>query len=116
MCADDGIEMSKGERMLSYALLSLITSKRVAWAPIGEGQEYVVDAALEESSEAEPEEDGENKDGLVSPTTTERGKRQKGVVNEDGAWCWREGCEGMAGQCSAQMYRALTLSAQNVWT
>lgn len=59
------IEMSKAQRLLSYSLLSLITSKPLASAPttgISEEDE-------EESSKA------------------------KGHINEDGAWCWREGCE-----------------------
>ncbi|KAG7448492.1 uncharacterized protein BT62DRAFT_992550 [Guyanagaster necrorhizus] len=58
------IEMSKAERLLSYSLLSLITSKPLASAPttgtIEEDNHYNV--------------------------------KDAGLMNEDGAWCWREGC------------------------
>ena len=61
-------EMSKAERLLSYSLLALITSKPLATAPT---------AALEEEDE-------------ISPMTD----KGKGTMNADGAWCWREGCTG----------------------
>ncbi|KAJ7073521.1 hypothetical protein B0H15DRAFT_868740 [Mycena belliarum] len=59
------IEMSKAERLLSYSLLSLITSKPLASAPV---------------TGASEEEEDYNAKG-------------KGLLNEDGAWCWREGCQ-----------------------
>jgi hypothetical protein len=59
-------EMSKAERLLSYSLLSLITSKPLASA----------------SMNGISEEDGEYN------------VKGKGLLNEDGAWCWREGCGG----------------------
>ncbi|KAJ7266894.1 hypothetical protein B0H12DRAFT_1320894 [Mycena haematopus] len=59
------VEMSKAERLLSYSLLSLITSKPLASAPV--------------TGASEEEEDYNAKD--------------KGLLNEDGAWCWREGCQ-----------------------
>jgi sorting nexin-9/18/33 len=67
--------MSKAERMLSYSLLSLITGKALASAPM---------TGLSED------------DALSSP-------KGKGIVNSAGAWCWREGCAGTAGysKCSS---------------
>ena len=62
------VEMSKAERLLSYSLLSMITAKPLAQAPT---------TGL---SEEEEEEEGQN-------------AATHGHVNEDGAWCWREGCE-----------------------
>lgn len=65
-------EMSKAERLLSYSLLSLITSKPIT------------------SSHAP---------GTTSDEKTENGKddeRHKGLMNKDGAWCWREGCTGQS--------------------
>ncbi|KAJ7185508.1 hypothetical protein C8R46DRAFT_982143 [Mycena filopes] len=59
------VEMSKAERLLSYSLLSLITSKPLASAPV---------------TGASEEEEHYNAKG-------------KGLLNEDGAWCWREGCQ-----------------------
>ncbi|KAJ7064910.1 hypothetical protein C8F01DRAFT_1128718 [Mycena amicta] len=61
---DARIEMSKAERLLSYSLLSLITSQPLASAP-------VTGASVEEE---------------------EYNAKGKGLLNEDGAWCWREGC------------------------
>ncbi|RPD54958.1 PX-domain-containing protein [Lentinus tigrinus ALCF2SS1-6] len=61
------VEMSKAERLLSYSILSTITAKPLAQAPT---------TGLSE----EEEEEGQN-------TATH------GHVNQDGAWCWREGCD-----------------------
>ncbi|KAG5636826.1 hypothetical protein H0H81_006680 [Sphagnurus paluster] len=58
------IEMSKAERLLSYSLLSLITTKPLASAPmtgVSEDDNYDI--------------------------------KSRGLINEDGAWCWREGCQ-----------------------
>ncbi|CCM00641.1 uncharacterized protein FIBRA_02678 [Fibroporia radiculosa] len=60
------IEMSKAERLLSYSFLSLITSKPLASTSNG--------GSIEEEEEDE--------------------SRTKGLLNGDGAWCWRENCEG----------------------
>ena len=60
------IEMSKSQRLLAYSLLSLITSKPLASAP----------------TTGINEEDEEDSSGM------------RGHMNEDGAWCWREGCDG----------------------
>lgn len=57
--------MSKAERLLSYSLLSLVTSKPLASAPT---------TGIEEEDE-------------------DSGKT-KGLMNQDGAWCWRDECEG----------------------
>lgn len=61
-----GAEMSKAERLLSYSLLSLITSKRLHSAQANE-------VAEDEDEDA----------------------KSKGLVNEDGAWCWRDSCDGL---------------------
>ena len=58
-------EMSKAERLLSYSLLSLITSKPLAAAP----------------TTGISDEDGSYSD------------KAKGLMNSDGAWCWRERCD-----------------------
>lgn len=58
------IEMSKSERLLSYSLLSLITSKPLASAP--------TTGTVEEDNHYNA--------------------KDAGLMNEDGAWCWREGC------------------------
>jgi sorting nexin-9/18/33 len=61
-------EMSKAERLLSYSLLSLITSKPLASASTtGISDEY--------------EEQNIN-------------DKFKGTMNAEGAWCWKEGCKG----------------------
>ena len=66
------IEMSRAERSLSYSLLALITSKPLASA-----------------SATTPEEEGAEEEDILP--LTDKGK---GVMNADGAWCWREGCTG----------------------
>jgi sorting nexin-9/18/33 len=63
--------MSRAERLLSYSLLSLITSKPLATAST---------TTVEEEEEEEE-----------IPPWADRGK---GTMNSDGAWCWREGCTG----------------------
>lgn len=75
--------MSKAERLLSYSLLSLITTKPIATLPNAgvtsqEGDTY---SQLELEEDANSEED-------------KPAKKANGCVNEQGAWCWREGCEG----------------------
>jgi hypothetical protein len=57
--------MSKAERLLSYSLLSLISSKPLASA----------------STVGINEDDGSYD------------VKEKGLLNDEGAWCWREGCE-----------------------
>ncbi|PPQ86618.1 hypothetical protein CVT25_006802 [Psilocybe cyanescens] len=66
------IEMSKAERLLSYSLLSLITSKPMA-------------------SSSAPGTTREEEDAS-GHSTEKNGDKKKGLVNSDGAWCWREGC------------------------
>ncbi|KAF8068907.1 hypothetical protein FPV67DRAFT_1490194 [Lyophyllum atratum] len=62
---DARVEMSKAERLLAYSLLSLITSKPLASAPMT--------GVTEE-------------DNLYDV-------KSKGLLNDEGAWCWREGCQ-----------------------
>jgi sorting nexin-9/18/33 len=57
--------MSKAERELAYSLLSLVTAH-----------------PLHSVSESEDE-----------PDATHR-PHEPGLVNEDGAWCWRDHCDG----------------------
>ncbi|EMD35638.1 hypothetical protein CERSUDRAFT_157518 [Gelatoporia subvermispora B] len=77
------IEMSHAERLLSYSLLSLITSKPLAAAP----------------APGISEEDEEDAD------------KKRGHMNEDGAWCWREGCE----QC-LKLTKALQKTSETLQT
>jgi sorting nexin-9/18/33 len=76
--------MSKAERLLSYSLLSLITTKPIATLP----NAGVTIREEESHSMFDLEELGDG-DEIKPP------KRANGYVNEQGAWCWREGCEGM---------------------
>ncbi|KAG1823068.1 hypothetical protein EV424DRAFT_788466 [Suillus variegatus] len=57
--------MSKAERLLSYSLLSSITSTPLSSTPLG----------IDEDPGDTPQ-------------------QRNGLLNEEGAWCWREGCQG----------------------
>ncbi|KAG6903388.1 hypothetical protein C0995_013141 [Termitomyces sp. Mi166 len=59
------VEMSKAEHLLSCSLLSLITSKPLASSLTG-----------------------------VNEEDDEHDAKSKGLMNNDGAWCWRENCQG----------------------
>ncbi|KAF5379083.1 hypothetical protein D9615_005912 [Tricholomella constricta] len=59
------VEMSKAERLLAYSLLSLITSKPLASAPMT----------------------GVNEEDDLYDV------KSKGLLNDEGAWCWREECQ-----------------------
>lgn len=72
------VEMSKAERLLSYSLLSLISAKPIATLPSA-GVNTREEDLYFQSDEEEDE--------------SEEPKKAKGYVNEQGAWCWREGCE-----------------------
>jgi sorting nexin-9/18/33 len=65
--------MSKAEKSLAFALLGLLTSKPLASAPL--------------TGITEEEEDTEE-------PTSSTPVVQKGLMNEEGAWCWRDNCEG----------------------
>ena len=73
--------MSKAERLLSYSLLSLISAKPIATLP--------------SAGVTTREEDLYFQSGQEELGESEEPKKAKGYVNEQGAWCWREGCEGM---------------------
>lgn len=75
------VEISKAERLLSYSLLSLITTKPIATLPSA-GVTIREEDLFFQSDQEESDED-------------EEPKKAKGYVNEQGAWCWREGCEGV---------------------
>ena len=64
--------MSRAERLLSYSLLSLITSKPLSSAPM--------------TGVTEDEEDT-SKDKV------------KGLLNNENAWCWQEDCKGKTMRC-----------------
>lgn len=66
------LEMARAERGLGYAILGMIT------APFTGRRNGI--SIIEEEEE-------ENEEG-------EERERCKGVVNNDGAWCWREDCKG----------------------
>jgi sorting nexin-9/18/33 len=76
--------MSKAERLLSYSLLSLITTKPIATLP-NAGVTIREEDSYPSVDLGEVGDDEENKPS----------KKAKGYVNEQGAWCWREGCDGM---------------------
>ena len=73
--------MSRAERLLSYSLLALITSRPLATAT----------TTIEEEDEI--------------PSLTDKGK---GAMNSDGAWCWREGCTGEFEQQPDRVFQQLT--------
>ncbi|KAF9445810.1 PX-domain-containing protein [Macrolepiota fuliginosa MF-IS2] len=75
---DARLEMAKAERGLGYALLGMITSPFVNGSGAG---------GLGRVDEEEEEEHHEEGDGQRESTGC------KGVVNNDGAWCWREECQ-----------------------
>lgn len=83
---DCATEMSRAERLLSYSLLALITSKPLASTST---------TTLEEEAEIPPLMD-----------------KGKGTMNADGAWCWREGCIGefkrRRGDIARQMTKKLS--------
>ena len=68
-------EMSKAERLLSYSLLSLITAKPLASSS----------STNPTPSRINPEDSDDDEGGTDA---------RRGHVNADGAWCWRENCEG----------------------
>jgi len=72
--------MLKAERLLSYSLLSLISAKPIASLPSAGVTTREEDLYFQSDRE-----------GLGE---SEEPKKAKGYVNEQGAWCWREGCEG----------------------
>ena len=75
--------MSKAERLLSYTLLSLITTKPIATFP----NAGVMTREEDTYSQSDLEESDANDEDKPA-------KKANGYVNEQGAWCWREGCEG----------------------
>lgn len=75
--------MSKAERLLSYSLLSLITAKPSSSAPaLG---------AVEEEENASPQ--------------------LQGLLNNDGAWCWRDDCQDCLKLTKAVQKTAETLQS-----
>lgn len=72
-CLNIVSDMSSAERLLSYNLLSLITSTPLAGAAMS-------------NTDENDDEDSE------SPSS--RKSKLKGLTNHDGAWCWKEECDG----------------------
>jgi sorting nexin-9/18/33 len=70
--------MSKAERVLSYSLLALITGKSLA-------------STQDDDDDDEHEHEDEDDDPVEA--AKRRLRKGKGVINEEGAWCWRDGCE-----------------------
>lgn len=74
--------MSKAERLLSYTLLSLITAKPSSAPALG---------AVEEEIDASPQ--------------------LHGLLNNDGAWCWRDDCQDCLQLTKAVQKTAETLQS-----
>ncbi|KAF5357010.1 hypothetical protein D9756_006532 [Leucocoprinus leucothites] len=75
------VEMAKMERSLGYAILGMITPPR---------QE------LDGVDGEDDGEEGEREGGESSGRSKGKGKqvkRNRGIVNSSGAWCWREDCK-----------------------
>lgn len=66
------IGMAKAERLLSYSLLALIAPKRLHTSGL-------------------PPDDGDQEDDSHQGATIHQ---IKGISNNEGAWCWRDGCSG----------------------
>ncbi|KAJ4476149.1 hypothetical protein C8R41DRAFT_774091 [Lentinula lateritia] len=79
------LEMSKAERLLSYSLISLITSK-----PLAATSQSPHIPGIAEEDEDEDSDSSSPPDSLNTKTHVKY--KGKGLINEDGAWCWREGC------------------------
>ncbi|KAF9072231.1 hypothetical protein BDP27DRAFT_1320612 [Rhodocollybia butyracea] len=82
------IEMSKAERLLSYSLISLITSKPLA----SSGQSPHIRGIMEEDEDEEEVSPTASGSGLSNGQKSKLRYKGKGCMNADGAWCWREGC------------------------
>lgn len=78
--------MSNAERLLSYSLLSLITSTPLSSAI----------SIPEEEEEEEEEEDNLGSRDSRSSKKRKSCRQKKGLLDADGAWCWRDDCAGMA--------------------
>jgi sorting nexin-9/18/33 len=87
--------MSKAERLLSYSLLSLITTKPIATLP----NAGVTTREEDMYSQSDVEDSADEEDKPA--------KKVNGYVNEQGAWCWREGCEGT----SLKLYVSMRFTA-----
>lgn len=74
--------MSNAERLLSYSLLSLITSTPLS------------------SATSIPEEEEEGEEDNFGPLDSRSSKKRescrqkKGLLDAEGAWCWRDDCAG----------------------
>ncbi|EJC97781.1 uncharacterized protein FOMMEDRAFT_149578 [Fomitiporia mediterranea MF3/22] len=93
------LEMSNAERQLSYALLSLITSKPLT------GSLSLSDSDDSDSSASPSDNEIEANSTAHSPINTinatngrhrrhhkQQKRNKRGLQNAEGAWCWREDC------------------------
>ena len=72
------VEMSRAERLLSFQLLGLIASNS------------------RKSGGEDSDEDSNDEISASYGTGLHNGHANRsGLVNEDGAWCWKEDCSGM---------------------
>ncbi|VDC02799.1 unnamed protein product [Peniophora sp. CBMAI 1063] len=69
-------EMSKAERLLSYSLFSLVTGKQLA---------------MTHAEDVESDEEEEPDDPIEA--AKRRARKGKSVVNQAGAWCWKDNCQ-----------------------
>ncbi|KAI5123253.1 hypothetical protein M0805_001342 [Coniferiporia weirii] len=89
------VEMASAERLLSHSILSLITSTPLASrsSPDSPSDD---DSGSDENGEGTSHLQSTNRPGSNTSARTRKGRRRKkGLMNEEGAWCWREDCAGM---------------------
>ncbi|KAG8893567.1 hypothetical protein FRB99_001873 [Tulasnella sp. 403] len=85
-----GLEMSIAQRALSYSILAMITSTPLDQSPAGTTPSLAYSMTQWEDDEY----DEDNK---------------KGLVNDEGAWCWRDECEDCLERTKALQRMAETL-------
>ncbi|KAG8880051.1 hypothetical protein FRB97_001202 [Tulasnella sp. 331] len=95
---DANVEMSAAQRTLSYALLSLITCTPTNNLPASP----TVPSLAYAMSQWEDDEDEDGEGGDHSRT---------GLMNDEGAWCWRDGCEDCLRRTKAFQRLAETLQS-----
>ncbi|TDL25185.1 hypothetical protein BD410DRAFT_765795 [Rickenella mellea] len=86
------VEMSNAERLLSYSLLSLITS-----TPLATSSTITEEEEEEDSDGSGSNDSGSQRNGYQNAKSGASGsgsgmKKTRGLMNGDGAWCWREDC------------------------
>lgn len=79
--------MSVAQRTLSYSLLGLITSTPIDLTTSS------ANGATPSLAYSLTQWEAESDDGSDEEDITPKDKK-KGLLNDQGAWCWRDGCEG----------------------